>query len=626
VISPTNQPESTYLAVVHRTGDVWRGLIVEQGNPDRPRIVDAQEFPDDAAESLTSWITDKQASEVLYVLPASTTVCRTCTLPDAAPEVLEQALRLQAEGHLTEIAPPHRLGMAVLPATPGDPHRSGVILAWPETARFEPPQVEIPAGFAPDVGALAALLNGQRSNEPLMWVDHADGSLAIALPHEKGPALRAIREDTGDQSAWSRNVSRALAETALSVGVHAPAVDALSRDANHKVESLNGRQAALFLSPEVMQSAAERVEDVTRSADWWSKYGVAVGAALARNSKLAGLTRMRQAPSDTSSNMLSGTVNTLSQTRTMIWITVACVLVLMFAPLVISLLRTALISIRYPDLDAQVAVVEHVEKQRQLYEELGDEAWPMTKLLADITANTPVGIELDDIKIMGGDSFSVSGKARPEGGLSGPELINQMNDDLAATQIFHSIKLDWDNEDSYGNFDITLSGQITNPQRRPRLEIEHDFEKWTLEARVNNDPPPGRDREAPDKTAVADRDNQAPAPSNEQEPALASAAESDAAASGRTRDRTTRNTSPNGTTGASSRSEPTDRGPGSVSPSEMLPRFLTAEQLAALSKPELLAHLQAVASAKKQYRGDDETKAQIEEQWRLSRARLTEFN
>ncbi len=56
---------------------------------------------------------------MLGVLPASAVICRTCTLPDAAQDQLEQALALQAEAHLLNEMPDHRQARAVLPMATG---------------------------------------------------------------------------------------------------------------------------------------------------------------------------------------------------------------------------------------------------------------------------------------------------------------------------------------------------------------------------------------------------------------------------------------------------------------------------------------------------------------------------
>jgi hypothetical protein len=318
-----------------------------------------------------------------------------------------------------------------------------------------------------------------------------------------------------------------------------------------------------------------------------------------------------------------------------LWASIACVLILMFAPLVISVLRTWSISLRYPDLDAQVTAVERVEKQQVMYTELNKRAWPMTKLLADITANTPVGIELESVRITNdNETFAVNGQARPEAGQSATDLVAKMQANLRGTGIFTEIGLNWGKSDSYGNFEFDLSGHVERPTRRFRYDMERDFANWTLEARVNNDPPPGGDDEPatePAGLAVVDEEapTQTPPPPVTTETIVANAddSETDPAASpprGNGRVRTPTDHSSSGAEGAR-RSETGQRGPGGIAPSQELPQFLTAEEIQALNKPDLIEQLKVVASARKNYRGDEETTTKIEEQWGMLRARLSEI-
>src|SRR5690606_13406464 len=146
---------------MHRTGSIWRGIIANTRG-DRPVILGTREFAADQITRLDDWLNQHTVGSVLCVLPAGTVICRNCSLPEAEPDQLNQALRLQAEAHLLGIAPPHRLAMAVLDSAPGETSRSGIILAWPENAAFDPPPTVRPITFTPDIASLAALLDGER--------------------------------------------------------------------------------------------------------------------------------------------------------------------------------------------------------------------------------------------------------------------------------------------------------------------------------------------------------------------------------------------------------------------------------------------------------------------------------
>ena len=129
-----SQHNSTPVAVLHCTGDVVRGLVGTPGPGSCATVTAWQELPADDTDRISAWLDESGAERVLGVLPAAAVVCRTCTLPDAAAEQLEQALALQAEAHLLTEVPDHRRARAVLPMAPGETNRSGILLAWPETA------------------------------------------------------------------------------------------------------------------------------------------------------------------------------------------------------------------------------------------------------------------------------------------------------------------------------------------------------------------------------------------------------------------------------------------------------------------------------------------------------------
>ncbi|TVQ56606.1 MAG: hypothetical protein EA377_01995, partial [Phycisphaerales bacterium] len=84
--STSNQPtrDPNVHAVLHRAGRSWRGLVVRIVPGGRaPDLAATREFPLDPGTTLESWLDEYQVSEVIGVLPASSVICRTCSLPDA---------------------------------------------------------------------------------------------------------------------------------------------------------------------------------------------------------------------------------------------------------------------------------------------------------------------------------------------------------------------------------------------------------------------------------------------------------------------------------------------------------------------------------------------------------------
>ena len=102
------------LGIVHRVSDAWRVLVVD-ATGSVPRIAAAESLPASAPERVRETLAAAGGDRVVQIVPASASVCRTCTLPDAGDEALEAALRLQAETWLLAGTPPHRYGQTVLP-------------------------------------------------------------------------------------------------------------------------------------------------------------------------------------------------------------------------------------------------------------------------------------------------------------------------------------------------------------------------------------------------------------------------------------------------------------------------------------------------------------------------------
>ena len=83
----TNHSDPNTLAIMHRAGDTWRILIAKTAGI-RPAILDIREVDTDETEGLDAWFDEHHVGEALVVLPASSVVCRTCTLPNTDTEQL----------------------------------------------------------------------------------------------------------------------------------------------------------------------------------------------------------------------------------------------------------------------------------------------------------------------------------------------------------------------------------------------------------------------------------------------------------------------------------------------------------------------------------------------------------
>ncbi|MHC4107389.1 MAG: hypothetical protein ACYSTY_04805, partial [Planctomycetota bacterium] len=367
------QPDVSVTAVLHRAGGSLRGLIARTGG-DRPALLDAREMDAADATRLQAWLDEHQVDRVIGVVPAGSVVCRTCSLPDAESEALLAALQLQADAQLPEVAPPHRVATAVLPAAPGETSRTGIMVAWPESAACDLPEISQPTLFAPDVAGLAALLNGQRPADPLVWQDPIDGSVAVAITHATGAALRATREEPSVDQGWSRAVGRVLAETAIRIGHTGSFVESVARTTQQHITALGPAQAALLAPQDVIEAATARLEGTEPDRAWWATFGVAAGALLAGHDELAPLTQLQAVLPIEAPSLARSLTQSLSKPQTALRAASAFVRILAFSPLLLSGGRLLIMKMRAPDLEARLAAVKQANDQLVMYRELDSQA------------------------------------------------------------------------------------------------------------------------------------------------------------------------------------------------------------------------------------------------------------
>jgi len=628
---PHNAFDPQVLAVIHRAG-ARSHVVVARVNGGRPKLMDQRTFSAAEMNRLDGWLDQHRAGQALVVLPASAVVCRTCTLPASDPVQLAQALALQAEAHVGALAPPHRVGAAVLHAAREETTRSGLLIAWPESAGVDLPETTRPIKLTSDVVALAALLNGERPADPLVWLDRESGALAIALTHANGAAFRCAREDAESGEAWQRNVGRALTETGLAVGHTDQFLDSVVRDTQRKIAALNGQPAALVLPPEIVTSAAARLDGARADAAWWQTYGVAAGALLARCDQLQSLTEILDAPPIERPSIVRTMSEALSRPRTAAWCAVAAVLVLLLGPLALHGLRLAVLTMRFDDVQTQLERVEALDDKREMYGALSDMSWPMTKLLADLASNAPEGIELNTIRINYGESVSISGLATPDAGRSGTELIALMQRNLEETRIFSNTTLSWDEPNSFGQYEFSLTSRIAKPYFAFKYPEDRNFADWTMQMRVDGERPSAAaaasDAPAPDdrrdggETAVAGGGDLEALVSEDPSAPVAGGAAPAASTPGRDRRRTS---GADAGDGLASRESERGGGVGGLPPSVDVPEALTEAQIKAMNLNDANTALLRVATARRNARFDAETGERLKREFDMLLAHVAEL-
>ena len=405
----TTQLETGKIAALHRAGDV-RGVIGRLVGG-KLQIVDSRQFQHHDTR-ISAWLTQNGVEKAICILPGGSFICRTCQLPNASNEQLLPALRLQAEAHLLGVTPPHRSAMAVLHSAPGETSRSGIILAWPESAAPELPsnKDDQELTFVPDVAALAALLNGERRAS--RWC----GSTAPRLGRDGDRACQRRRLPRHAQDSLFGPVDRRRQPrrrgNRASVGHTGPFVDSLVESIHDRVAAIGPAEGTLLVPPElVAQFACASIP--VRAMPSGGPTTACRWALLATMDQLAPLTQLRLDAPVVKPSRSKQILERLSKPGNAAIAVVVCLLLLAVGPLLFSGLRLAILKLKYPDATTYRKSVASLDHQLTMYNDLGQHAWSMSKLLSDIACNTPEGVEFESLSLSQGRGVAPRASPRP---------------------------------------------------------------------------------------------------------------------------------------------------------------------------------------------------------------------
>jgi len=464
------------IAALHHTGGVWRAVVGQRSNGD-VTLIDSREFARPESHHIDTWLDQHQAGRVVVALPAGSVICRTVELPNAEVEQLAPALALQMETFLGETAPPHRRGMAVLDRAEGESTRSGLLTAWPPRAAGPEPPTERPVDFASDIAGIAALVNGVRASDPVMWVDRGDDSIALAMAHPQGVAFRASREPGGNPAEWRAGISRLLAETAYNIG-HSEdfASDVISR-VEPWIADVPAGAGRLHLPRPIQDRARERMQGVPDDPNWWATFGVAAGILLAATGTLSGLTTLAEEAPVEKPTFLDRVAGVIGTRKAAVFLLIAALLLIGMGPLTFSGLRLFALYSKVGDLEEFRRTDADRESRLRIYTELGLNTWSMSKLLADIGNCAPPGVVFNSI-----DLDESSNKVQVRGEADSQQVVIDMADAMRASRIFSEVAQTYSERDQ-GKPQFTITAQVIDAFHRNDWG-ENDYAVKTLVTRL----------------------------------------------------------------------------------------------------------------------------------------------
>lgn len=468
---PNFDPNRIALLRRHPSGDFDAMLAIaspRSGGPARLAVAERTRVP---AAGASAWADAAAAGTRLVLLPSAATICRGYRIAEMAAPQAEQSLRLQAEAHLLGGVPPHRVAMGLLPESAGA-DRVGVLLAWPQQA-----EIARPGGrswrVVPEIAALLAASGGDPPPEPLLWAEPSDGSIAVVLADARGGiAMRATCELPSDGESWPDAVRRTLAETAVSAGWSASraaaAAEAISSEAT-------GQAPLLAMPASTAAPFAAGIESLPPDPAG----RLLAAAALAAIGPMEALTRITPDAAAEEQTPLERAVHTaltrLAKPRAAVATIAVALLVAALVPIVTAGLRVAILRWKLPDPLGFESAMRDSDRRLAVYRDLQTQAWPLAKLLGDLSNCLPESIELQSVVIAHGEPITIRGLAKPEGSRTGAESIIELERRLRETGVFDKITKRWEEPDARGVFSFSLSTHVTRPTFQARFEPEGDY-------------------------------------------------------------------------------------------------------------------------------------------------------
>lgn len=501
-----------------------------------------------------------------------------------AGDELVTALRVLGDGELPERVPAWRRACGALPSAGGG--KTAILSAWmPGDGDLVSEGTETTyATAAAALGMAASMAEGC-----VFASDEAQGVLIVAANGPEGMLVRALREAPGVVGS-DAHISKRLGEAAAAVGLSEGFVrEALSGWGGpwegRRVGWSSGIAAAL-----------------ARAMDGWPKDSGDAAAALlpacaamlalsedAATRSLAGIRLGRPVEKATAVQRIDAW---LVSPRHVAAACVVCLLLLLFAPLLAAKVREAMLSGKVQRAEDLRAQYEADAKTAAIYRQLNERVWPMTKMLAEVTAAAPVHVVLESVRMDSSAQLDIEGfvqvaprgptiEGPPEGLLTQYEAsLNKLGTLGAVTVVRREVVGD--------SVEFQISAQVRNPTARASLPM--DYSEMTLAEVLYGE-----------------------GASNTATPILAAAGGS----SGRTRPTASSSPRDSGARDAaveSGRSASSDRRPsGEAGPASIdgVPAPLTDEQIAAMDRATAMREWSTRRSASRDEKNDAETRARL---------------
>lgn len=393
---------------LHRQAEHWQ-VVLAENRSGRLHVAEHHSIAVRDAERLAALVRRADPDRLVVVLPGGSVVCRVLEAPALDDAAATQAAELQAEADLPSVLAPHRRRCAVLPwRTPVD-NRLAAAFGWPGRApECLSPSVAAPT-YAAEAAALLELLILCGAGEgTIASLDRDHHSIELAS-HVNG--LTTVRTARLSEDRWSAEAARVMVETALSAG----ADDAALADVEQRAsDAARSHRQCLLADADCLARLARMIPGTGADAAWWSRFGVAAGAALAALGPRRAMTELLDEPPQPPRGAILSMLTWLGDRAHARGVALAAILLIVVAPVLGGWSRYAILQHKTRQLDEVSAAARERKAEADFFRTLRRHRWPMTKILADVAGMAPYDLTFESINIDSTSGITISGSTSLE--------------------------------------------------------------------------------------------------------------------------------------------------------------------------------------------------------------------
>jgi len=463
--TPTDRPEVT--AALHEASG-RAALVVVRGG-ERPEVLEARMLVGTERGLAGSIATAAGATRLIRIAPLSESVCRISRAPMGSDADLLGAAALMAEAELPPRIPPHRRAFGLTGSASAAGERAILLTGWMEGTGVEPAST-LDEVYTSPLAALAFLWAGRGV---AVHSDPVASSFGLIVAGPSGVLTRVAL--AGGEGEIAAATGEAATDAATAVGEDA----ASAAETGDRVLHQTAQGRRIILDRDAVAGLRAGVVGFRDEAAWIDDFALALGAALLAcdpSAAVRSLVSMRAAPPRAARSPVERAAAWLGERRQAIALLAAACVLLAVLPLGLAYARYAVVDARARRLGTFQTGRDSLERQAALYAQLDRARLPMTKLLADLSAATPVGVTATSVRLSQEQGLAFQGTATTA------ELVNELQANLNRTRLFRgSVKVNRV-ESKAGGVEFDLSGEFGQPHLP--VKAKEDFASKPLAERL----------------------------------------------------------------------------------------------------------------------------------------------